>query len=66
MALTTESITVFSGTLPGQDQAGIDGLPVEEHRAGPALTYPTAFLGPGQPQLVAEQIDQTEVGSEAQ
>ena len=34
--------------LQGKQQAGVDGLAVDDHRAGPALAFGAPFLGAGQ------------------
>ena len=39
-------------------EAGIDALAVDEHRAGAALAAIAAFLGAGQVQAFAQQIEE--------
>jgi hypothetical protein len=46
------------------DEAGKYRLAVHNDRAGPALALVAADLGPGQPQAIAEDIDQELVGSD--
>jgi len=36
--------------------AGIDRLPIQEHRARPALAAVTGTLGPGQIEVIAEHV----------
>src|SRR6266545_2875474 len=44
--------------LHGQDHAGVDGLPVQEHGACTALTGAAALLCPGQAEVVAQKVQQ--------
>jgi hypothetical protein len=37
---------MFALQLNGHHQAGVNGLAVHKHQAGPALTLAAAFLGP--------------------
>ncbi len=50
-----------TSTLAGQDQTGIDGLPIEKDGTGPALADPAAFLGAGETEFVSEKVDQAQV-----
>ena len=43
---------------PAGHQAGHDRHAVEEHGAGPALTFGAALLGTGQAGLVPEPVEQ--------
>ena len=52
--------------LGGGHQAGLDQTAVDEHRTGAAFARAAAFLGAGQVQLVAQQIDETQMGSDGQ
>ncbi len=52
-------------TLAGQDQAGVDRPAVEDDGAGAALADSAAFLGPGETEVVPEEIQQAEVGGDA-
>ncbi len=52
--------------LVGHHQARVDGLPVHEHGAGAALALAAAFLGAGEPQVVAQQVEQALVAARAQ
>ena len=44
--------------LDGKNQAGVDGAPVEDDRAGAALADEAALLRAGQPQVVAQHVEQ--------
>src|SRR5262249_30251345 len=44
--------------LPGGDQARVDGLAVEHHGARAALALAAALLGAGQPQILAQHVEQ--------
>jgi hypothetical protein len=45
--------------LAYRDQAGIDYFSIDENRAGAALPFSTALLGPGEPQVFAQDIQKT-------
>jgi hypothetical protein len=45
-----------------EHEAGIDGTFVHQDRARATLTHLAALLGPGQVQLVAEQVEQRGTG----
>ncbi len=42
----------------GKGETGIDAAAVQQHRAGAALAVVAAFLGPGQAQMVAQEVEQ--------
>ena len=42
----------------GEAEAGVDPLPVDQHRAGPALAVVAALLGPGKLQPLTQQVQQ--------
>src|SRR5262249_59961032 len=44
--------------LAGGDQARVDRLAVEQHGARAALALATALLGAGQPQVLAQDVEQ--------
>jgi hypothetical protein len=46
----------------GQDQTRRHGLPVEQHSAGPTVTFIAAFLGASEMKLVSHHIKQGAVG----
>jgi hypothetical protein len=50
----------------GQLQAAVDRLAVDEYRAGPALAMVATFLGAGQLQLFAQQVEQRYVWRDRQ
>ena len=52
--------------LEGQYQAGVHHFPVQQHRAGPALTLAAAVLGASQLQVIAEDIEQAGQGRNPQ
>ena len=57
---TSPSMVVMSrpGASQRQHQAGIDRRTVHQHRAGAAVAVAAAFLGAGQAEPVAQQIEQ--------
>ena len=44
--------------LRGQDQAGVHQLAIEQHAACAALAHAAAFLGPGQANIVSQEMQQ--------
>ena len=58
------SIVVTCGAvgLDGQDRAGLDGLAVDVAGAGAAVGGVTTDVRAGQPQLVAQQVDEQQSG----
>src|SRR5207247_7828488 len=61
-------IAVFFQTLDGRDlvarmhrgerQAAVDALSIDDHRAGAALSLVAALLRTGQPEMLAQRIEQ--------
>src|SRR5690606_5866392 len=45
--------------LAGRDQTGVGDLAVDEHGAGTTLPLAAAFLGPGQPEVDPEDVEQS-------
>ena len=52
--------------LVGHHQAGVDGLPVDDHRAGAALALAAPFLRAGEPKVLAQHVEEALVGPRAQ
>jgi hypothetical protein len=50
------------GTLPGQDQTGVDGSTVQQNGAGAAFPDPASLLGSGEAKFIPEQIEKPESG----
>ena len=44
--------------LDGEHEARVDAPPVDEHRARAALADEAALLGAGQPEVVAQDVEQ--------
>ena len=44
--------------LADRHEAGVDDLAVEEDRAGAALPFPAALLRPGEPEVLAQDVEQ--------
>lgn len=47
--------------LSDRHEAGLDQLAVDEHRTGAALTGAAAFLGAGQVEVVAQEVEQPQM-----
>ncbi len=52
--------------LVGQHQARVHRPPVHDHRARAALPLSAALLGPGEPEVVAHQVEQALIGAHPQ
>ncbi len=55
---TFDRLDLGTGDFGGRNEAGFDERAVDEHRAGAALSRAAAFLGAGQVQGVAHEVEQ--------
>ena len=44
--------------LADRDEAGVHDGSVEQHRARAALPFPAAFLGAGEPEILAQDVEE--------
>ena len=59
-------VTAQPSGLGGQHQARVDASPVHEHRARAALADEAALLGPREPEVVAQGVEQRPLGRDAE
>src|SRR5205814_10152868 len=52
------------GGLAAEHQAGGDAPAVDDHRACPALAYQTAFLRPGETEILTQHVEQRVMGED--